>query len=313
MNTTSRRILLSVAFLATGVALRAPSAQSPSVPGNDPAIRVASNAVIELSVRNNDLIVRGSDRTSAELHADTRDYQLRSAGVNVAVAITPGDNRRSRSRDDMVLLVPHSVRLVIHSGSGDVSIMDMSADVEVHAQSGEIVVHRQGGRAILDALSGDILITEGVGDLRASTVSGDIVAHDIRGTVEVSTTSGDVELSAAQFSRAEIVTNNGDIVLTGALADNANIQITTHSGDIGLRLPEAAKGQLNVSTFRGTVVSDRLTMLPTVERSLTGGRNDTGTRRYEFGGGGSARISVSTFTGDIALVRGSSSRSRREY
>lgn len=307
----SRNRMVAAVFVAvaTGVPWNTSIAQTPSSLSSDTLFRVAANAVIEITVRSNDLIIRGSDRTTADIRADRRDYQLRSSGVNVTLTSTANSGR---GRDEIVLLVPRSVRLVIHGVSGDVNVADMTADVEVHVHSGDIVTQRLGGRAILESVSGDIAVTDGVGDLRASTVSGDLVAQNIRGTVEANSTSGDIALSAIQFSRAEVVTNSGEIVLTGVLADDANIQLSTHSGDIALRIPDTANGQLSVSTFRGTVVGDRLTLLPTPDRSLSGARNDADTRRYEFGGGGSARITVSTFTGDVTLTRGSASRFRRE-
>lgn len=282
----------------------------------DTAFAVAANAVIEITMRRGDLVVRGSDRATAELRTVNRDYQLRSSGVTVMLAMTSSNGRNTRTSSygqqaDVELLVPRSVRLIVHGTSGDVTITDVIGDVEVHVQSGEIVGKALGGRAIFESLSGDITVADGVGDVRLSTVSGDVHAQQVRGSVEVSSTSGDIVLASPQFSRAEVVTTSGEISLSGALSSDATIQLTSHSGDIALRFPESGSGVLSVSSFRGTVSGDRLTLLPTTDRSSRNDR-DGATRRYQFGDGGNARIIISTFTGDVVLQRGPSTRSRRD-
>jgi DUF4097 and DUF4098 domain-containing protein YvlB len=101
---------------------------------------------------------------------------------------------------------------------------------------------------------------------------------------------------------------SGDIDITGPLAEDARLQLNTHSGDVVLRLPESAAGELEVTTYNGNVSAGVVTMVPPVQRSFNAG--NTAARRYQFGGGGTARITVSTFNGDISIVRGA--RPRRD-
>lgn len=285
----------------------------------DTAFAVSPTGVIDITVRRGDLMVRGTDGSSAELRGNNTNYQVRSSGVSVVMSMTGGNSAgsgasrstrsnagsrsSSSSSSDMELTIPRGTRLIVRGTSGDVEVTNVEGDVEIHVMSGDIITRSLGGRAILESLSGDVHVYDGVSDLRAITVSGDIVAAGTRGAIEVSTTSGDVTLTAERLSRVQVNSLSGDIQLTTGAAANARVQLTSHSGNIRLRLPERASGELEVSSFRGTVRGEQLTLMPNMVRSLSGNRNESNMRRYEFGGGGSTRITVTTFNGDITLVR----------
>lgn len=317
----------ALAVMLTAVALHATAdgavAQTAVTRTGDTAFNLSRTAVIDISVTHNDLVVRGSDRPTAELRARTRSYKLQSSGVAVSLAVG-GDDARSRQRDEeddvVQLLVPRGVRLVVHGASGDVSITDVTGDVDVHVQSGDIHTRNLGGRAIIETLSGDINVQDGVGDLRVTTVSGDVTARRVRGTVDVNTTSGTIVLSTERTPRVQVEAMSGDITLSGSLHSDAQIQLVTHSGDVALRLPESVGGLMDITTFNGEIASGGMTLLPSaagtvvrgdLARGLTGagraalGNSDrrNNTKRFEFGGGGAARISVSTFNGDVSVQR----------
>ena len=300
----------SVTALCVGAAVSTIVSLTPHVvmaQATDTSFAVSRNAVIDISLRSGRLIVRGGDRSSAELRTSRTDYRLRSAGVGVTLAIGTESGRNTRSsssRGDVQLLVPRGVKLVVNGMTGDVSVSDVDGDVEVQVLSGDIEVRSLGGRAILSTLSGDVRVNEVAGDLRLTTVSGDITASAVRGDLDVNTTSGDVVVNAGQVRRLQFNSVSGDLTLEGTLVADARLQLTTHSGDVMLRLPENAGGQLEVSTFNGTVSGGTMTLLP----GTVGTRRDRSATLYEFGGGGSARITVSTFNGDITLSRGARRR-----
>lgn len=253
-------------------------------------------------------MVRGSERSTAELRTNRSDYQLRSSGISVTLAVAGDVNRRTGSRrsdePDIALLVPKGVRLVIHGASTDVGVSGMDGDVEVHLQSGDVVLESLGGRAIVETISGDVSVVGGVGALRASTVSGDVTARGVRGSIDVLTTTGNIIVGAERTTRAEVATTSGDILFEGALGDDARLQFTSHSGDVMLRLPESAAGELEAITFNGDISGGRMMLMPSSESGARSKNPDGATRRFEFGGGGSARITVTTFTGDISVQRG---------
>lgn len=283
-----------------------------SAAGNDTSFSVARNGVIDITVGTGRLMVRGSERATAELRTNRTDYQLRSSGISVTLAVAGDDDRRRGSRrsdePDIDLLVPKGVRLVIHGASADVGVSGVAGDVEVHLQSGDVLLETLGGRAIVETISGDVGIVGGVGDLRVSTVSGDLTARGVRGSIDVHSTSGNIAVSAERATRAEVATTSGDVVFEGALGVDARLQFTSHSGDVTLRLPESAAGELEATTFNGDVSGGIMTLMPSSESGARSRNADRATRRFEFGGGGSARIIVTTFTGDISVQRGARRR-----
>lgn len=269
----------------------------------DTTFSVARNGVIDISMRSGRLIVRGGDRTSAELRTNRSDYRVRSDGVGVTVSIGTGTSRNQRSssgRSDVELLVPRGIKLVVNGMSGDVSVADVDGDVEVSILTGDIEVRSLGSRAILSTLSGDLRVADVAGNLRLTTVSGDITARGVRGELDIGTTSGDVSVSADAVRRVAFNSVTGDLSLQGTVESDARLQLTTHSGDVILSLPANVGGQLEVSTFNGTVSGGTMTLLP----GTVGTRRDRSASLYEFGGGGGVRITISTFNGDITLGRG---------
>jgi DUF4097 and DUF4098 domain-containing protein YvlB len=309
--------LLSAACAATIAPLASPALVAQSAQSaTDTTFQVARDAVIEITLHTGRLVVRGEDRRDAELRTNGARYELRSSKVGVTLGVRDpsdrGDRRGSNRRSDetdVELIVPRAVRLVINGTTADVAVSSVSGDVEVSLVSGDFQGRALGSRAIIQTMAGDVRITEGVGDLRVTTVGGDVTASGVRGSIEVNATSGDIRLSGERLEKVNVDVVSGDIDLTGALADDARLQLSSHSGNVTLRLPEAAGGQLQVTTYTGDVRGGTMTMMPPVNRSFTGGREESGTQRYEFGGGGGARITVSTFTGDVTIQRGARRRS----
>ena len=192
------------------------------------------------------------------------------------------------------------------AGSADVEVQDIGGDVEVHSLSGDISLRAIGGRAIIETLSGDVQLTDGAGDTRANTVSGDILLRGVRRSAHAHTTSGSVTLSMVGAADVQAESTSGDIVFDGDPTDDARMQLTSHSGDITIRIPESARGAIEVATFSGEMRSNRpVTLTAGVIGNLNrSSRNERGVQRYEFGGGGPARFTITTFSGDIRFDRG---------
>ncbi len=273
----------------------------------DTSFSLPRNAVVDITLRSRDLIVRGTDRSAAELRGGDDRYSIRASGVGVI--IEPRDERsrsRARGRDNsdgaLELLVPRGVRVVISAGTADVTVDDIAGDVEVHSLSGDVELRAIGGRAIVETLSGEVRLSEGANGARVTTMSGDITLGGVRGTADLHTTSGDVSLGVVRATQVQIETVSGEIDLDGDLADGARVQLTSHSGDVSVRIPESAHGVMEMSTFSGDLSANRpLSMM--AGTALSGNRSERGTKRYEFGGGGTTRVIITTFNGDVQFDR----------
>ncbi|MEO7522076.1 MAG: DUF4097 family beta strand repeat-containing protein [Gemmatimonas sp.] len=277
---------------------------------SDTTFALARNALVDVTVRSGYVVVRGSDRDEGELNTNGAGYTIKPTAGGVVVGIARNTNLRRLGSGDtdeprLELTVPRGARVVINAGRADVEVRGLDGDVEVHSSSGDIRMSRLGGRAIVETLSGDLLISEGVGDLRVTSSSGDVIAYGLRGAATVHTTSGDVSLSGTAIPQVLIESISGDASFDGSLAQNGRFQMTTHSGDVVLRLADGARGALEFFTHSGEMT----TSIPlTMSGGLPGFTNSERRpgQRFVFGGGGPAMISISTFNGDVRVERGSS-------
>lgn len=307
----------SRSLIPLGVLLLLPLAGgvSPLLAQRDSSFALARNAVVDITVRTGRLVVRGGSASTGAIRGRSGDYQLRTTGVGVTLEASE-DMRSSRSdrssrtasrRNDATLELdlPRNVRLVISTASADVDVSGIDGDVEIRTTSGDVSLDDIGGRLTLETLSGDIRLGGRSGPARVTTMSGDITLRGVREEANVHTTSGDVMLGMDRAARVEVESISGDITFDGNTTDDARLQLTTHSGDVTLRLPENVRGSMDVSTFNGDLTaSGSLTLMP---NSLTSSRNERAVRRYEIGGGGSTRFTISTFNGDVRVVRGNRS------
>ena len=302
---SSRMVRAAVLILAV-ISPRIVGAQ-PLVGGAaDTVFAVERGSVVDLTLRTGHVVVRGTDKREAELRAGGTGFLLRRSGagmtINVGNEFRGKMGSRSKHDDEVVeLLLPRTMKVIVRGNSTDVEVMDINGDVEVSVVSGDIALRAIGGRAILETVSGDIEVVGGVGDFRATSVSGEISARLVRGDIDVNTVSGEVVLSAVRARRVAVKASSGGITLDSALPDDAEWELTAHSGDINVQLPSNAAGQLEVSTFNGEMSGSAMTLMPSSGTSTPkGGR---AVQRFEFGGGGTARIRASTFNGDISIVR----------
>ena len=279
----------------------------------DSSFAVARNAVVDITLRTGRLVVRGSSATTGAVRGRSGDYQLRTTGVGVTLDASQelrsnrSNSRTAGRRNDATLELdlPRNVRLVISTASADVDVSGIDGDVEIRTTSGNVGLDNIGGRLTLETLSGDIRLDGRSGPARVTTMSGDITLRGVRDEANVHTTSGDVILGMERAARVDVESISGDVTFDGSTTDDARLQIDTHSGDVTLRLPESARGSIDLSTYSGDMTaSGSLTLMP---NSLTSSRSERAVRRYEIGGGGSARFTISTFTGDVRVVRGNRS------
>jgi DUF4097 and DUF4098 domain-containing protein YvlB len=184
------------------------------------------------------------------------------------------------------------------SQSGDVTIRGTRGEVEVAAQSGDVKVDGVNGRLTVRSFSGELEASNVTGDVDITTQSGDITLSDIRGNIEISNTSGDIEMKGVTAKLVRAKTTSGDVLYDGTIDPSGRYDFTSHSGDIKLRVPREASAQFTVSTWNGEIDSEFPITLKPGEHAI-GASNS---KRFTFEiGGGAARISAETFSGDVTV------------
>jgi DUF4097 and DUF4098 domain-containing protein YvlB len=128
----------------------------------------------------------------------------------------------------------------------------------------------------LRTFSAPIMVSNVSGDVVVEGFSSEIRLTDVSGPKRVKTFSGEVRVQANNW-------NDGD-----------DMNVNTFSGDVVLRLPASARGDIVFDSFSGSFNSALpVTMSTSSRRSFRGALN----------GGGSTDFRLNTFSGDVRIER----------
>lgn len=238
------------------------------------------------------VVPRGGGRSGGSeltIHVPARfGVQVVGQSADVSVSGVRGEVEVvSQSGDLRVAGSPAEVRA--HTQSGDVGISAETRRVEARTVSGEIVVRgsaRDGVEA--GSVSGGVTVLARTRRVRVQATSGDVAIRGLSGAFSVNAVSGDVTLEGSGLS-GEAQTVSGDLFLSGS-AGRGPISLQTHGGDVALDL----RGGMEVEF---TTHSGDLLGRPAGVRVL---RSAGEGRRIVVGDGG-ARVSVTTFSGDLVI------------
>jgi hypothetical protein len=154
---------------------------------------------------------------------------------------------------------------------------------------------RRWGRDGIDVrVEFEIRIPAGV-DFVGVTVSGDVVAEDLRSDVDATTVSGDVRVSTSEVAHASTVNGSMDISMGGM--DWEELELSTVSGDITIRLPAEIDTDVRFSSLSGDFDSD-FSLSGRTERGRWVGSRVRGTI-----GAGGRTLRLQTVSGDVSVVR----------
>jgi DUF4097 and DUF4098 domain-containing protein YvlB len=283
---------------------RSPSNYSSRV---DTTFAFDKSGSITVSAGSGDIVITGWTRDQVHVRATSDDDNIRFDATSSRLTLeTGGGHRGGDTRFE--LSVPYGVRVLATSRSGDVSVRGTRGQVEVHSQNGDITIEDVSARLDVNTLSGDIDATNVNGDVEIASVNGGVKLLDVRGNVDVSTVSGEVSLRGISSKLVRARTTSGDVTYDGIVDPSGRYELSAHSGDLRLHIPRDASAQLTVSTWSGGINSD----FPITLKPGEHGIGLTTTKRFTFQiGGGAARITAETFSGDITVSsngRGASER-----
>lgn len=263
-----------------------------------------SRGTVSLTLGSGDIVVTSWSRDQVRVHAtsDNGGIRLDATGSRLTLELADayrGDDSRFE------VTVPRGVRVIARAQSGDISISGTQGEVDARSQSGDIKVDNVANRIDIGTLSGDIEAHGVNGDTQIKSVSGDVQVSDFKGDFEAETVSGSIGLRNAAGRYVRSHTTSGDLVYEGAIDPSGRYELSAHSGDIRLGIPSSSSAQLTISTWSGTIDSDFPITLRPGEHGIGSGQ----AKRFTFEiGGGDARITAETFSGDITIGSRGSSR-----
>lgn len=270
----------------------------------DTTLALARDGTVDLSNVSGDITVTSHNRAEVRIRARLRDngtLVLDATRSRVSLGVRSIGNRLGEATYDVV--VPSGARVIARSVSGDISLRGPFGPTEARSVSGDIEVSDT-ERLVVNSVSGDATVRNVTGDLTAKSVSGDVNVTRVSGDVTAATVSGDVVLDDVRSESVRGETVSGNVRYRGTISPRGRYEFKSHSGDLRLTVPENMGAVISAETFSGAVRSDfQLTLNPG-----QGQRR----QRMEFTiGQGDARITLSTFSGNIVLNR-AGARGREE-
>ncbi len=194
------------------------------------------------------------------------------------------------------LMIPSHAEIKVKSVSGDVVLENIGGEVRTDTVSGDVTIRGAEKEIDCKAISGDLTLQNIRGDIDIRTVSGDIHLTDIKGSIEANSVSGDIEIKKAfEVKRVKAKSVSGSIIYHGKIKSDGEYTFNTHSGDLHIEIPSDSAFYLEVSTFSGDIKSE---FDITVSGDVLSKRKIRGTVN-----GGGADLDISSFSGDIYLIK----------
>lgn len=297
-----RAVALAAALGLAVLPLAAAGAQRSRFRGEYPSridttVALDAHGSVSLSAPSGDIHVRAASDGKLHVHAESEDNNLRlDVTGSRATLDLAGMERSSDAKFDVE--VPPGVRVSARTQSGDIEIRGTHGEVEAHTQNGDIIIDGVTTRLDVNTFSGDVDVENVSGDVEISTINGDIKASDLRGDVDVTAVSGDIGLRGVTAKIVRAKTTSGDVTFDGTIDPNGRYELTSNSGDVRLHIPRDASAQLSISTWNGGVDSE----FPITLKPGEHGIGISNAKQFTFQiGGGAARITANTFSGDISI------------
>jgi DUF4097 and DUF4098 domain-containing protein YvlB len=226
----------------------------------------------------------------------------------LAALILAAPAAAQRNRDDGPRDTETVDRTLPMPAGGTLRLKTFSGRVKITGGSGDQVVIHAIRRASRDRLNDIKLeITQS-----GSTVEVD-ANHRLVERRNDNVVETDFEITVPSKTRLDIKTFSADVTVMGVSAsqnidgfssdiavessewaDGTTIDVNTFSGDVRLRLPQSARGNIDFNSFSGTFESDLPVTLNTSSR-----RNFRGA----LNGGGPGDLRLKTFSGDVFIRR----------
>ncbi len=266
-----------------------------------------AGTVVVNSWDKNEVYLRG------QLGDEADSIDIGGGSDNLSIVVKMPKKSHNSGESDLTLTVPSGARVELETVSADVSAQDLRGPVKVNTVSGTALLQLSSPDVSVQSVSGDITLRGPSRMTFAKSVSGDMHLAGMQGKLVVETVSGNLQLDGGRFSDVHLKSVSGDMRLDVTLAQTAQIIGDTLSGDITLDVPSDVSGTALLKSFSGDTSCDATLTTASASASASAsaasggisagppGRN--GKRQYVWGDGSGARVELSSFSGDIRVLR----------
>jgi DUF4097 and DUF4098 domain-containing protein YvlB len=298
------KISLAALAIGLGAALLAAPRPAGAQTTMDTVVAVRPGARFELQNISGTVQVRVTRRAEIRVHVeyDRARIEFDASPSAVSVRTVP---RRNGGDAAYTIEVPVNTPLTVNGISSDIEVQGVCGEAELQSVSGDVHLTCAQGNVSVTSVSGDVTLADARGRVEISSTSGNVTVQGARADLAAHSVSGDVVLERIEGREVTAETVSGEVGFAGPIREGGRYRFQSHSGDVTLRPDGALNATVSVSTFSGDLESD---FPVTLSR---GGRLRP--REFEFTvGSGSARLTLSSFSGTIYLRRAGAAPTREE-
>jgi DUF4097 and DUF4098 domain-containing protein YvlB len=152
---------------------------------------------------------------------------------------------------------------------------------------------------VAESMEGNLSVYGPMGVVRLKGGGGTITLRGARGDVLATTVGGAILATDAALTRAHLETVSGPVAYDGTVAPRGTLAVTTHSGDVTLRLPAEISAEFELSSFDGAILYG----LSAKGKGKGEPSPQVGKPMSFTTGGGDARVTVRSFKGEIRVLK----------
>jgi hypothetical protein len=301
MNHVTRLTMFISAAAVAAVPVTARAQRDRELTRIDSTFSFDKGSWVDLSAISGEIIVTGWTRPEAKVYASIErgwiDAELSSHRITLQTRSDRGHMGDAR----IEIMVPIGTRVQASGVSAKIRITGTDGEVEAGSVSGAIEVIGATDRITVHSVSGRVHAAKLRGRARLGTTNASIEAEDIVGDLSVGTVSGHITLTGVKSSHVSAETVSATVTYAGSIDAAGSYEFSTHSGNVHLEIPENSAADLALETFSGHISSAFPITLQPGDISAMARHG----KKMEFTiGKGGARISASTFSGNITIDRG---------
>jgi DUF4097 and DUF4098 domain-containing protein YvlB len=230
----------------------------------DRVLDASSAGSVKVMNTRGDVEIYGWDkdeiRVRGELDALVDEFIFEVKGDQARIEVRlPRHNVNWGDGSNLEIYVPENSTVDFQGVSTDTSIENLLGGLRVRSVSGDITAANIQERVHIKTVSGDIDISDSSGEANIATVSGEIEIEMDSGKIMLDTVSGDIEAELEEFSELRANAVSGGIEVEGKLVDNGDIDMSSVSSDLVLKLAEPINAHLVVETGPGGEIENFLT------------------------------------------------------
>jgi hypothetical protein len=261
---------------------------------SDTTVAVQAGARLDVNNFGGEIAVRTWSQNSVRVRAShsARDHVDVSASPT-AVSVRTSGRRGPSSIVELQITAPTWMAVTLSGVYTDITVEGAGGDVTAESVQGDVSVTGGNGNISLKSVEGSVTLSKTRGRIEITTVEGDVTVSDAVGEISAESVDGDLRLLHIEASSVDVNTVDGNITYDGTIRDGGRYRLSTHDGDVAVAVPLNANVVVSVATFDGEF-----------DASFPVNLTRAGKRRFSFTiGGGSARLELETFDGNIRLRR----------